>query len=296
FDNRPMTFVEFERHMKQVVYVSATPGPYELDHGRDRIIEQIIRPTGLMDPVITVRPAKGQVDHLLGEIKKRTARNERVLVTTLTKRMAEDLTEYYHDLGVKVRYLHSEVETLERTEIIRDLRLGTFDVLVGINLLREGLDLPEVSLVAILDADKEGYLRSYRSLIQTAGRAARNVAGEVILYADTMTESIRLAIRETERRRKIQKEYNRANGITPETIRKGIPKTLYEISEADYVTVPAAAEGTEDYIPTDEIPGMIRSLEKEMRAAAKELKFEKAAEIRDRIKTLTEQHLGVKPA
>jgi excinuclease ABC subunit B len=294
FDNRPMTFQEFERHMKQVVYVSATPGPYELDKSRDRIVEQIIRPTGLMDPVITVRPAKGQVDHLLGEIKKRTARLERVLVTTLTKRMAEDLTEYYHELGLKVRYLHSEIETLERTEILRDLRLGTFDVLVGINLLREGLDLPEVSLVAILDADKEGYLRSYRSLIQTAGRAARNVAGEVILYADTMTESIRLAIRETERRRKIQLEYNRAHGITPETIKKGIPKALYEISEADYVTVPVSAEGTEDYIPTDEIPGMIRSLEKEMKVAAKALKFEKAAEIRDRIRKLKEAELGVR--
>ncbi|MEK6684635.1 MAG: excinuclease ABC subunit UvrB [Nitrospirota bacterium] len=294
FDNRPLAFEEFERHMKQVVYVSATPGPYELDHGRDRIIEQIIRPTGLMDPVITVRPAKGQVDHLLGEIKKRTARNERVLVTTLTKRMAEDLTEYYHELGLKVRYLHSEVETLARTEIIRDLRRGIFDVLVGINLLREGLDLPEVSLVAILDADKEGYLRSYRSLIQTAGRAARNVAGEVILYADVMTESIRLAIRETERRRKIQGEYNRANGITPETIRKGIPRALYEISEADYVTVPTAAEAAEEYIPLNEIPGIIRGLEREMRTAVKELKFEKAAELRDRIKELKEMHLGVR--
>jgi len=247
----------------------------------------------LMDPVVTVRPAKGQVDHLLGEIKQRTARNERVLVTTLTKRMAEDLTEYYHELGVKVRYLHSEIETLERTEILRDLRRGAFDVLVGINLLREGLDLPEVSLVAILDADKEGYLRSYRSLIQTAGRAARNVAGEVIFYADTLTESIQLAVRETERRRKIQMEYNRVNGITPETIKKGIPKTLYEISEGDYITVPLAAEGTEDYIPADEIPGMIRSLEKEMKAAAKELKFEKAAEIRDRIRKLKEIELGV---
>jgi len=293
FDNRPLTFEEFERHMKQVVYVSATPGPYELEKSRDRIVEQIIRPTGLMDPVITVRPARGQVDHLLGEIKKRVARNERILVTTLTKRMAEDLTEYYHELGLKVRYLHSEVETLERTEIIRDLRLGKFDILVGINLLREGLDLPEVSLVAILDADKEGYLRSYRSLIQTAGRAARNVAGEVIFYADTMTESIKLAIRETERRRKIQLEYNQVHGITPETIKKGIPKTLYEISEADYVTVPVAAEATEDYIPADEIPGMIRSLEKEMKAASKELRFEKAAEIRDRIRKLKEAELGV---
>jgi len=294
FDNRPLTFEEFERHMNQVVYVSATPGPYELERSRDRIVEQIIRPTGLMDPSITVRPAKGQVDHLLGEIKKRMARQERVLVTTLTKRMAEDLTEYYHELGLKVRYLHSEVQTLERTEIIRDLRLGTFDVLIGINLLREGLDLPEVALVAILDADKEGYLRSYRSLIQTAGRAARNVAGEVILYGDAVTESMRLAIAETERRRKIQFEFNQVHGITPETIKKGIPKTLYEISEADYVTVPVAAEEAEEYVPLNEIPQIVRSLEKEMRAAAKELKFEKAAELRDRIRKLKEMELGVK--
>jgi len=294
FDNRPLTFEEFERHMNQVVYVSATPGPYELEHSRDRVVEQIIRPTGLMDPFITVRPAKGQVDHLLGEIKKRVARQERVLVTTLTKRMAEDLTEYYHELGLKVRYLHSEVQTLERTEIIRDLRLGTFDVLIGINLLREGLDLPEVSLVAILDADKEGYLRSYRSLIQTAGRAARNVAGEVILYGDAVTESMRLAIAETERRRKIQLEFNQVHGITPETIKKGIPKTLYEISEADYVTVPVAAEEAEEYVLLNEIPQIVRSLEKEMRAAAKELKFEKAAELRDRIRKLKEMELGVK--
>ncbi|HTN42738.1 MAG TPA: excinuclease ABC subunit UvrB [Nitrospiria bacterium] len=294
FDNRPLTFEEFERHMNQVVYVSATPGPYELERSRDRVVEQIIRPTGLMDPSITVRPAKGQVDHLLGEIKKRVARQERILVTTLTKRMAEDLAEYYHELGLKVRYLHSEVQTLERNEIIRDLRLGTFDVLIGINLLREGLDLPEVSLVAILDADKEGYLRSYRSLIQTAGRAARNVAGEVILYADAVTESMRQAMGETERRRKIQFEFNRVHGITPETIKKGIPKTLYEISEADYVTVPAVAEEAEGYVPLSEIPQIVRSLEKEMRAAAKELKFEKAAELRDRIRKLKEMELGVK--
>jgi excinuclease ABC subunit B len=294
FDNRPLTFEEFERHMNQVVYVSATPGPYELERSRDRVVEQIIRPTGLMDPSITVRPAKGQVDHLLGEIKKRVARQERILVTTLTKRMAEDLAEYYHELGLKVRYLHSEVQTLERNEIIRDLRLGTFDVLIGINLLREGLDLPEVSLVAILDADKEGYLRSYRSLIQTAGRAARNVAGEVILYADAVTESMRQAMGETERRRKIQFEFNRVHGITPETIKKGIPKTLYEISEADYVTVPAVAEEAEGYVPLNEIPQIVRSLEKEMRTAAKELKFEKAAELRDRIRKLKEMELGVK--
>ncbi|HEY4485137.1 MAG TPA: helicase-related protein, partial [Nitrospiria bacterium] len=222
------------------------------------------------------------------------ARGERVLVTTLTKRMAEDLAEYYEELGVRVRYLHSEVETLERTEILRDLRMGKFDVLVGINLLREGLDLPEVSLVAILDADKEGYLRSYRSLIQTAGRAARNVAGEVILYGDTVTGSMRQAIRETERRRVIQAAYNREHGITPASILKDIPPALYEISEGDYYTVPLAAERGEDRIPPEELPGLIRRLEKEMREAARALKFEKAGELRDRINALKESQLGVK--
>ncbi len=299
FDNRPLTFEEFEHHMKQVVYVSATPGPYELGRcgngrGGKRIVEQVIRPTGLMDPQISVRPAKGQVDDLLGKIHTRVSRRERVLVTTLTKRMAEDLTEYYEELGVKVRYLHSEIETLERTEIIRDLRLGVFDVLIGINLLREGLDLPEVSLVAILDADKEGYLRSYRSLIQTAGRAARNVEGEVILYADRVTESMRLAIDETERRRKIQMEYNHSKGITPETIKKGIPKTLYEISENDYVTIPVTAEEQFGTVPEEEFPALIRSLEKEMRDAAKEQKFERAAGLRDRIRKLKEMQMGVR--
>ena len=296
FDNRPLTFSEYEQHVNRVVYVSATPGPYELNQCRGRIVEQIIRPTGLMDPGITVKPARGQVDDLLAEIRTRVARGERVLVTTLTKRMAEDLTEYYHELGLRVRYLHSEIETLERTEIIRDLRLGKFDVLIGINLLREGLDLPEVSLVAILDADKEGFLRSYRSLIQTMGRAARHVAGAVIMYADTETESIRQAIQETRRRRVLQEEYNRIHGITPETVKKGIPKTLYEISEADYFTVPVAAEEPGAYadIPPEEIPRLIQSLQKEMREAAKSLEFERAAELRDRIQGLKEMQLGIK--
>jgi excinuclease ABC subunit B len=293
-DNRPLTFAEFERHVNQAIYVTATPGPYELEKTGGMVMEQIIRPTGLMDPKVTLKPAKGQVDHLLGEIRLRVGRGERVLVTTLTKRMAEDLTEYYHELGLKVRYLHSDIDTLERTEIIRDLRLGAFDVLVGINLLREGLDLPEVSLVAVLDADKEGYLRSYRSLIQTMGRAARNVNGEVILYADGMTDSMQKAIHETERRRRIQQAYNEANGITPETIKKGIPESLYEISESDYVTVPVAAEAEEEYVPPDELPGMIKRLEKQMAEAAKKLDYERAAVLRDRIKELKEMHLGVK--
>jgi excinuclease ABC subunit B len=298
FDNRPMTFAEFEAHVGRAIYVSATSGPYELKQSGGRVVEQIIRPTGLTDPRITVKPARGQVDDLLGEIRQRVDRGERVLVTTLTKRMAEDLTEYYHDLGLRVRYLHSEIETLERTEIIRDLRAGKFDVLVGINLLREGLDLPEVSLVAILDADKEGYLRSYRSLIQTVGRAARNVEGAAILYADTRTESIQMALEETNRRRKIQEEYNREHGITPETVKKGIPKTLYEVSEADYYTVPVAAEaaGAFPEVPPEEAPRLVRSLEREMRLAAKNLEFERAAELRDRVRRLKEMHLGIKTA
>jgi excinuclease ABC subunit B len=295
FDNRPLKFHEFERLANQTVYVSATPGPYELEKALPgRIVEQIIRPTGLTDPPITVHPAKGQVDHLLGEIRKRIASGERVLVTTLTKRMAEDLAEYYKELGIKVRYLHSEVETLERTEIIRDLRLGVFDVLIGINLLREGLDLPEVSLVAILDADKEGYLRSYRSLIQTAGRAARNIHGEVLMYAETITDSIRQAIQETNRRRALQNEYNAAHGIIPESIQKGIPAALYEISESDYYTVPIAAERTENYLPKEERSAIIRDLEKEMRTAARNLEFERAAELRDKIKELKELDLEVR--
>ena len=296
FDNRPLKFPEFERCVRQAIYVSATPGPYEMGKTGGRVVEQIIRPTGLMDPEISVRPAKGQVDDLLAEIRKRAAAGERVLVTTLTKRMAEDLTEYYHDLGVKVRYLHSDIDTLERTEIIRDLRLGVFDVLVGINLLREGLDIPEVSLVGILDADKEGYLRSERSLIQTAGRAARNASGAVLLYGDRITESMRRTIDVTTRRRGVQQEYNREHGITPETIKRGIPKALYDVSEADYVTVPIAAEERALYSADAHLKPLLVQLETEMKAAAKDLAFERAAELRDQIKALKQQalELGVK--
>jgi len=296
FDNRPLNFAEFEQCVNQAIYISATPGPYELEKASGRVIEQIIRPTGLMDPEISVRPAKGQVDDLLGEIKARVSRGDRVLVTTLTKRMAEDLTEYYHDLGVRVRYLHSDIDTLERTEIIRDLRRGVFDVLIGINLLREGLDIPEVSLVAILDADKEGYLRSERSLIQTAGRAARNVGGAVILYGDVMTGSMKRTIEVTTRRRSLQEEFNREHGIMPETIKKGIPKTLYEVSESDYVTVPIAAEEAPAYRFDGNLGPLLRRLEAEMKAAARELAFERAAQIRDQIKGLKRQalELGVK--
>jgi len=296
FDNRPLKFPEFERCVRQVIYVSATPGPYEMEKTGGRVVEQIIRPTGLMDPEISVRSAKGQVDDLLAEIRRRAAAGERVLVTTLTKRMAEDLTEYYHDLGVKVRYLHSDIDTLERTEIIRDLRLGVFDVLVGINLLREGLDIPEVSLVGILDADKEGYLRSERSLIQTAGRAARNASGTVLLYGDRITESMRRTIDVTTRRRAVQQEYNREHGITPETIKRGIPKALYDVSEADYVTVPIAAEERAVYSADVHLKPLLVQLETEMKAAAKDLAFERAAELRDQIKALKQQalELGVK--
>ena len=293
YDNRPLTFVEFEKVVNQLVYVSATPGPYELKQSEEKIVEQVIRPTGLMDPKITIKPAATQVDDLLTEIKKRVEKNERVLVTTLTKRMAEDLTEYYHDIGIRVQYLHSEIETLDRVEIIRNLRAGEFDVLIGINLLREGLDLPEVSLVAILDADKEGFLRSYRSLIQTAGRAARHVSGEVIMYADVITNSIQQAINETERRRKIQMEYNRVNNITPESIKKGIYDVFSDIAERDYYTVPLVRENEAGYIPDTEIPAIIKSLEKEMKDAAKNMEFEKAAELRDRIKALKERGIAV---
>ncbi len=285
FDNRPLTFKEFERIIHQVVYVSATPGPYELEHARASVVEQIIRPTGLMDPQIEVRPARGQVDDLLGQVKAEVARGNRVLVTTLTKRMAEDLTEYYHDLGVKVRYLHSDIKTLERAEIVRDLRRGVFDVLVGINLLREGLDLPEVGLVAILDADKEGYLRSHRSLIQTAGRAARHSEGRVLFYGDRITDSMQLAIDETSRRRRIQAEYNQAHGITPESVKKSIPTLEYKMTELDYVQLELAAEPEATY-GGEEVESLIRKLEVEMKAAAKELAFERAAELRDRIRAL----------
>jgi len=291
-DNRPLSFAEFEARVPQVIYVSATPGPYELEKTQGRVVEQIIRPTGLVDPQVEVRPARYQVDDLLEEIRKRAIKGERVLVTTLTKRMAEDLTNYYSDLGVKVKYLHSDIQTLERTEIIRDLRLGKFDVLIGINLLREGLDLPEVSLVAIMDADKEGFLRSETSLIQTFGRTARHVSGKVILYADQVTESMRLAIKETERRRRIQEAYNRKHKITPETIKKAIPEVLASIYEADYVTVPLAAEEPEEYISLLEIPKLIARLKKEMREAASRLDFERAASLRDRIKALEAKELA----
>src|SRR2546430_10641751 len=293
-DNRPLTFAEFERCLTQAVYVSATPGPYELGHTAGEVVEQILRPTGLMDPVIDVRPAKGQVDHLLGEVRTEVAQGGRVLITTLTKRMAEDLSEDYHDLGMKVRYLHSDIKTLERAEIIRDLRCGVFDELVGINLLREGLDLPEVSLVAILDADKEGYLRSHRSLIQTAGRAARNVNGAVILYGDIMTQSMKRTIEVTTRRRSLQEGFNREYGITPETIKKGIPKTLYEVSESDYVTVPIAAEESPDYRFDGNLGPLLKRLEAEMKAAARELAFERAAQIRDQMKALKRQALELR--
>ena len=292
-DNRPLKFHEFERCMNQVVYVSATPGPYEMKHAGKAMVEQIIRPTGLIDPIMEVKSAKGQVDDLLREIQQVIGRGHRVLVTTLTKRMAEDLTEYYHDVGLKVRYLHSDIKTLERAEIIRDLRRGVFDVLVGINLLREGLDLPEVSLVGVLDADKEGFLRGQRALIQTAGRAARNSEGKVILYGDCVTDSMRIALEETARRRKIQTEYNTINGITPETIKKRIHDLEYQIAEADYVELGLAAEEEEAYQTEGGLDKMIEALEKEMKAAAKELEFERAARLRDKIRSLRQKELQV---
>ncbi len=288
-DNRPLKFEEFEEHVDQALFVSATPGAYEYEKAGKHVSEQIIRPTGLLDPQIIVRPVEGQVDDLLAEIRKRAERNERVLVTTLTKKMAENLTEYYSDLDVKVRYLHSEIGILERTKIIRDLRLGEFDVLVGINLLREGLDLPEVTLVAILDADKEGFLRSSVSLIQTIGRCARNVHGQVILYADRMTDSIKFAVEETERRRKKQMEYNREHGITPESIKKSIHEVLKSVYEADYVTIPTGKEDLKVPETEEELEKTIKALEKEMRKHAKNLEFEKAAQIRDKITELKSQ-------
>ena len=292
-DNRPLKFKEFERCMRQVVYVSATPGPYELTHAGKAMVEQIIRPTGLIDPIMEVKSAKGQVDDLLGEIREVVGRGHRVLVTTLTKRMAEDLTEYYHDVGLKVRYLHSDIKTLERAEIIRDLRRGVFDVLVGINLLREGLDLPEVSLVGVLDADKEGFLRGQRALIQTAGRAARNNEGKVILYGDYVTDSMRMALEETARRRKIQTEYNTINGITPETVKKRIHDLEYQIAEADYLELGLAAEEEEAYQTEGGLDKMIETLENEMKAAAKDLEFERAARLRDKIRRLRQKELQV---
>jgi len=291
-DNRPLNFAEFESRIGQTIYVSATPGPYELTKASGEVVEQIIRPTGLMDPEVEVQPVKGQIDHLLEECRQRAERHERVLVTTLTKRMAEDLTEYFTEVGVRVRYLHSDIETLERIKILRDLRRGEFDVLVGINLLREGLDLPEVSLVAILDADKEGFLRSEQSLIQTIGRAARNASGKAILYADRVTESMKRAMEETQRRRAIQEAFNRENGITPQTIVKPIEATLITASEADYFKVPSEVEEIEDYSPAN-LEATITRLGVEMRAAAKRFEFEKAAELRDRIKVLRDRELQV---
>jgi excinuclease ABC subunit B len=290
-DNRPLNFEEWEARVRQVVFVSATPGPYELAKAGGVVVEQVIRPTGLMDPPIEVRPVRGQVDDLLKEIRERAEKRERVLVTTLTKRMAEDLTTYYHELGVKVRYLHSDIDTLERIEILRDLRRGVFDVLVGINLLREGLDLPEVSLVAILDADKEGFLRSGGALIQTSGRAARNVNGRVIMYADAMTDSMKSAIGETERRRTLQAAYNTEHGITPESIVRHIDEVFSSVYERDYST-PVVRESRETFRTQAELDAEISRLEMEMKSAAANLDFERAAAIRDTLKTLRSRDLG----
>jgi excinuclease ABC subunit B len=292
-DNRPLNFEEWEERVHQVVFVSATPGPYELSKSQGVVVEQIIRPTGLIDPPIDVRPVKGQVDDLLQEIRIRVDRGERVLVTTLTKRMAEDLTQYYHELGVRVRYLHSDIETLERVQILRDLRRGEFDVLVGINLLREGLDLPEVSLVAILDADKEGFLRSGGSLIQTSGRAARNVNGLVIMYAETVTDSMRTAISETGRRRALQEAYNLEHGITPQSIVKQIDEVMSSVYERDYLTPAATIDGTERFHNQQQLDAYLASLQNDMKAAAANLDFEKAAAIRDQIKRLRNPELGL---
>jgi excinuclease ABC subunit B len=292
-DNRPLNFEEWEGRARQVVFVSATPGPYELSKSQGVVVEQIIRPTGLVDPPIEVRPVKGQVDDLLAEIRTRTSQGERVLVTVLTKRMAEDLTQYYQELGVRVRYLHSDIETLERVHILRDLRRGEFDVLVGINLLREGLDLPEVSLVAILDADKEGFLRSMGSLIQTSGRAARNVNGRVIMYADTVTNSMRGAISETGRRRVLQAAYNQEHGITPQSIVREIDAVMSSVYERDYLTPATIRDGTEPFKTQAELDAYLKSLQDEMRAAAANLDFEKAAALRDDIKRLRNPELGL---
>jgi excinuclease ABC subunit B len=289
-DNRPLMFEEFEKSIHQAVYVSATPASYELTKSHGSVVEQVVRPTGLTDPPVTVKPVTSQVDDLLQEIKLVVEKGERVLVTTLTKRMAENLTQYYAEAGIKVRYLHSDIETLERIETLRDLRLGAFDVLVGINLLREGLDLPEVSLVAILDADKEGFLRSERSLVQTFGRAARNVNGRVICYADTLTGSLKKAIAETERRRSIQEEYNQKYGITPQTIIKEIRDAIH-VSEADYFTPPIDGEAGKPDIPLHEIPKVIEALQKKMKKLAKDMQFEEAAEVRNEIKRLRQMEL-----
>ncbi len=290
-DNRPLNFREFEARVNQVLYVSATPGPYEINKAKGRVVEQIIRPTGLIDPQVEVRPAKGQVDDLMAEIRRRAARGERTLVTTLTKKMAESLTRYYHELGLRVRYLHSEIDTLDRVVILRDLRQGKFDALIGINLLREGLDLPEVSLVAILDADKEGFLRSTTPLIQTFGRAARNINGQVILYADNMTESMRRAIAETNRRRQIQAEYNRQHNITPQSIVKRIDEILTSIYERDYLDYTKIATDREIILSAQKRKQRIQELEKKMREAARNLEFEKAARLRDELTKLKKREL-----
>ncbi len=300
-DNRPLSFEEFEERINQVIFVSATPGPYELEKSKTYVVEQLIRPTGLVDPAIEVRPAKNQIDDLIGEIRKRTQKGERVLVTTLTKRMAEDLTNYLEELNIRVRYMHSDIDTLERIELVRDLRLGHYDVLVGINLLREGLDIPEVSLVAVLDADSEGFLRSERALIQMAGRAARNVEGTVILYADEITQSMERAIRETERRRTKQLEYNKKHSITPKSVEKDVEDILapYRIQESEKKLetqldisdiAPTYFTNTEHLSPKN-IEKTISELEQQMREAADKLEFEKAAVLRDRIKKLKELRL-----
>jgi excinuclease ABC subunit B len=295
-DNRPLTFEEFEHRVNQAIYVSATPGPYELTKSGGVFVEQVIRPTGLVDPEVEIRPVKGQVDDLLEGIRIRAAKNERVLVTTLTKRMAEDLSEYFSEIGVRCRYLHSEVETLDRIKILRDLRRGEFDVLIGINLLREGLDLPEVSLVAILDADKEGFLRSTTSLIQTIGRCARHVEGRAILYADRRTDSMNEAIGETNRRRAKQVAYNKENNITPQSIIKGVDMELAHIVEADYVTVPLDTVGLDAAVSNvkseAQLAELLQQLESQMREAAKKFEFEKAAQLRDRIRSLKQQDLA----
>jgi excinuclease ABC subunit B len=285
-DNRPLRFEEFESRSGQIVYVSATPGPYELTKSAGVVVEQIIRPTGLIDPEVEIRPVKGQIDDLLAEIRDRVAENQRVLVTTLTKRMSEDLASYYTEVGVRCRYMHSEIETLERIKLLRDLRKGEYDVLIGINLLREGLDLPEVSLVAILDADKEGFLRSQGSLIQTIGRAARHLEGRAILYADKMTDSMQRAIDETNRRREIQQAYNDENGITPASIIRPLEMGLAGILKADYADLTDEAEGMPDFATQQELDTYIGKLESDMREAAKKFEFEKAAKLRDTVKEL----------
>jgi excinuclease ABC subunit B len=291
-DNRPLRFEEFNARVGQVIFVSATPADYELEQSGGAVVEQIIRPTGLVDPMVEVRSARSQVDDLLHEIRDVVAREGRVLVTTLTKRMAEDLTEYYEGQGIRVQYLHSDIVTMERLDIIRNLRLGKFDVLVGINLLREGLDIPEVSLVAILDADKEGFLRSARSLIQTFGRAARNVGGRVLLYGDVMTGSMREAIAETDRRRSKQSSYNSEHGITPESVRKNIAEPMGKVAESDYVTVPV--DDRWEFATPKELARMMKKLRKDMEQAAKKLDFERAAEIRDRLLALEKVELATR--